>query len=406
MKLRFLDGLRGWAALIVVLNHYIFALLPFAINEGGQYHNANELLIHNSPLYLFVDGDFSVCIFFILSGIVLSASFFRLGNRIEIVGSIIKRYFRLALPAGGSVLLAYVLLKTGHLHNQQAAALSGSPWWNAFWQFPPHFLTALQQGFWQILTSDTDTYNPVLWTMKLEFIGSILIFCALAAFGRLPRRWFIYAVLVLLLWKTYYVDFVFGLVFSDIYFHELAQRTRAILGCWVWMPLLAAGLLLGSVPYGPLRDTMFAGISSWLPAYQLQTTVHSLGALLVMVAVMTSSQLQRGLAGKLSLFMGRISFALYLTHFLVPGSYTGYLFIALRHSFGYRSSILLAFAPSLVVSICVAFLYAVSVDEPSTRFAGWIKDRIAGIKMLRLPARRPVVAERDPSPEVAHSATT
>jgi peptidoglycan/LPS O-acetylase OafA/YrhL len=193
-------------------------------------------------------------------------------------------------------------------------------------------------------------------------------------------------------------------VFSDIYFQDLARRPRAIMGKWLWVPVLVAGLFLGSIPYGPLRDTMFAWCATWLPAYQLQTVLHSLGALFLMVAVMTCVSLQRVLATRLSLFMGRISFALYLTHFLVLGSYTRYLFIALRHSFGYRSSVLLAFWPGLAVSICVAFLYAVYVDEPSICLAAWVKTRVAGLNMSRPRATR--TPKQEPSVEATHRAVT
>ena len=78
-KLRYLEGIRGLAAIIVVLHHYILAFYP-------AMSSANETQIHNEtsyfeevmaqiPLNIFYNGGFAVCIFFILSGYVLSNNY-------------------------------------------------------------------------------------------------------------------------------------------------------------------------------------------------------------------------------------------------------------------------------------------------------------------------------------------
>lgn len=341
--------------------------MPFAINEGGQAHHMGEHTIHNTPLYLFVNGDLAVCIFFILSGIVLSTSFFRKGDT-SVTASAIKRYFRLAIPAGTSVLIAYTLLRLGLFHNHTTALLTGSPWWEAFWQYPANLWGAIQEGFFRVLVSDQDNYNPVLWTMKVEFFGSFMVFAFLALFGKLQRRWIVYVVLTALIWKSFYFGFLLGMMISDVYNHGYFKKQLASLGWVVWVAMLFAGFILGSMPYGPLDHTVFARTQG-LWGSDMLPVAHMFAALALLLAVMNLGRLQMMLSSKLSLFMGRISFSLYLTHFLVMGSYTAYLFAALRVSHSYKSSVVIAFLIGLFVSICVAYMFARLVDEPAIKFA-------------------------------------
>src|SRR4051794_16656837 len=106
MKFRYLDGLRGLAALIVVIDHLAISFFQ-AATDGSitRYHaQTAEKLVFATPLHLLVSGNFSVCIFFVLSGFVLSAKFFRTHERSVAVASAWKRYLRLELPILGSVM--------------------------------------------------------------------------------------------------------------------------------------------------------------------------------------------------------------------------------------------------------------------------------------------------------------
>ena len=64
LRLEFLDGLRGWGALMVFLYHLIVQLLS---NTAPPYRS--------KYLAFLLDGDFAVFIFFVLSGFVLSIKF-------------------------------------------------------------------------------------------------------------------------------------------------------------------------------------------------------------------------------------------------------------------------------------------------------------------------------------------
>lgn len=131
-KIRYLDGLRGLAAFQVVFHHFILAFYPalFLGAADNPNHMAAgwEAFGSGSFLNLFWDGNFAVCIFFVLSGFVLSHKFFVRKESKIVTESAVKRYFRLAIPVAFSVLVAFLVMKFSLFYNQPAAAISGSGW--------------------------------------------------------------------------------------------------------------------------------------------------------------------------------------------------------------------------------------------------------------------------------------
>ncbi|WP_264293866.1 acyltransferase family protein [Diaphorobacter aerolatus] len=71
-----LDGLRGVACVVVVICHYLQIYVPAAF-EGKYPDLFGEKWWVNSPLNLLFNGHAAVILFFVLSGFVLSAPFFR-----------------------------------------------------------------------------------------------------------------------------------------------------------------------------------------------------------------------------------------------------------------------------------------------------------------------------------------
>ncbi|MDQ1276051.1 MAG: hypothetical protein QG610_1626 [Euryarchaeota archaeon] len=69
-KINYLDGLRGIAAINVMIMHFFVALAP-AMVYGSKYPShfgSLDSVFSTTPLGLIGAGNFSVCIFFVLSG--------------------------------------------------------------------------------------------------------------------------------------------------------------------------------------------------------------------------------------------------------------------------------------------------------------------------------------------------
>jgi peptidoglycan/LPS O-acetylase OafA/YrhL len=393
-KLLYLESLRGLAALMVVFTHFVGSFFP-AVMGGANYpsHSKFDIFIHSTPLTVFVNGNFAVCIFFVLSGFVLTRTYFVTRDAGILTRGAVKRYFRLMPPVAVSVFIAYALLKLGLFYNQQAAQISGSPGLAEVWTFAASMKEALNQAFYGTFLNDiagTASYNPVLWTMKVEFVGSFLVFGAAALFGGYARRGVIYAILMLLLWNQYYAAFVIGLALADLTTGGRWQSWLARVKWPVWAGLMLVGLALGAYPSAPTADgTMFQMVSKLVHTAQPYMLWHIAGAALLTLGLLGWRRAQAVMSWGPFVELGRQSFGLYLTHLLVIATFSSYLFTRLHVTFGYRTSFVIMVAVSLVLIFMVSWLYTKWVDEPAIKLAGWVVRRRS--RQAMEPATKPVL---------------
>lgn len=295
-RLLFLDGVRGWAALAVVLYH----LLPTFLLTAEQQQAVRWLM---PP----IDGALAVVVFFVVSGFSLSIAFVRKGSRLNIASLAIRRYPRLLIPVLAATLVAYAMMRTGLNSAPQLAAMTGHTNWPAkAYQFSPSFLDAIRFGTWDVFFDydDSRAYSPVLWTMSVEMAGSALVLGALAALGKSPVRWIAYGAL----WAAFaylgspLTAFVAGIVLAEIYDRRVISRLRRSNASLFLSLLMIAGVWIVSVVERPL--------------YANATAVSIFGTIVV-AAVVISDVLNRAMSCRISRKLGHLSFPLYLTHSVV-----------------------------------------------------------------------------------------
>jgi peptidoglycan/LPS O-acetylase OafA/YrhL len=381
-KIVHLDGLRGLAALSVVFSHFIVTFYPALWNGNiEQTHSSNgiEVLIANTPLNFFYNGNVPVCIFFVLSAYVLSYKFFVYGDYEIITKSASRRYFRLQIPVLFSILVAWLLLKLGLYSNIQAAPLTLSNWWLAtFWNFEPNFFFALKQAFWDVFFdfNNNGIYNSVLWTMQCELNGSFFVFAFLGIFGKSSIRFFFYIVCLAIFMKTYYLAFVLGLILSDVYNSPSLENIRKLIQeNKIITPLaIVIGVFLGA--YFDNRNLYHLIELSRLKEYgfDLFSFYHIIGAFFIVLAVLNSYKLQKILSNEVCLFLGRISFSLYLMHLMIICSLTTSIFLmAYQYNLSYKISVILSFLISIFVILGVSYLTAKYIDEPAIKFSKYLQ---------------------------------
>lgn len=175
-KINHLDSIRGIASIFVLLSHISLVYFIYIHNFDRQIipkdYNVQSW-IHNSPFTFLFSGTSAVYIFFIMSGIVLSASAKK--KKYSLVASMFSRYLRLALPVALSCCLAFLIYLFAYklsipravIPINNAVNIEVMTFWNAL----------LEGGFSSIFNLHfANNYNPVLWTMSIEFYCSILIF--------------------------------------------------------------------------------------------------------------------------------------------------------------------------------------------------------------------------------------
>lgn len=319
MRIDYLSGLRGICAVAVVFFHFLMGWLPAALDGRMSYAHmySLEAVMAQLPFYAF--GNFPVCIFFVLSGYVLSMRYWREGDASCLTGSALGRYLRLTGPVLGSCLLAWLLMKLHWLDFAGLAAVSRTEY-PFFAHVDMHFRAVLREALWGVYFSydQTNSFNPVLWTMQVELYGSFLAFSFLALCGWIRRRDLIYAVLaIMFIWpQTYLLSFVPGVWLADIAYAADRSALRERLAGVGALP--AAALLLGLYcgfyaddANGLMYGWLYGRLPAWLDHVAL---MHIWGAALLIYACTNLGACRRFLGWRGFVLVGDHSFSLYLVH--------------------------------------------------------------------------------------------
>jgi len=379
-KMECFEAIRGVASLGVMLGHLIIAFWP------NLYIGAREIpatyppfvrWLALSPLKVFYDAQFAVTVFFLLSGFVLSLSFFRSRSAEVLTSAAVRRYFRLMMPASASILIGYLLLKLGWMYNQRACQYMteslGVPhtWLGIFYNFRPQFGHALKECVWDTFFARS-TYNANLWTMSIELAGSFVVYHFLALFGTARNRWLLYAVLsgvFVYANHLFLFDFLLGMMLCDAYAASRTWRHR--LPVLLAVPIALAGLyIVSQKPFGAFNWRFLQLEKN--PCYE------ALGGLLLIGSVAFSPRLQRIFDNRVLSFLGKISFGLYLIHLCLICSLASGLYLLLGRKLGlaHHPAALIATAACIAASLTGAWLMYLGVDRPAITTGKWIYRRL------------------------------
>ncbi len=357
VRFRALDGLRGVAAVVVVVHHVALAV-PSIADAATREHavGSGPWWWYSSPLRLVWAGEEAVLLFFVLSGFVLVGPALAPGHRWWAYYP--RRLLRLYLPVWASLLLAVVLVLALPRPGAGEIGEPLAPWTRASVSSAPHDA---------LLLLGTGGLNAPLWSLRWEVLFSLLL-PAYLLLTRARVRGALAAVVVLVgcvaVGTATGVDAlrflpVFGLGVL-LYAHRaavldvverLARHSPAV--WWV----LAAGcavLLTGRwvVDGLPVRSRLLEAVGSGAPI---------VGGCLAVVLALGWRPARDLLEGRLCQRLGRWSFSLYLVHapilLALVGSTAGVLRVAV------------AAVLALVVSVAAAAVFARLVEGPSHRLA-------------------------------------
>ncbi len=380
-KIGYLEGIRGLAALLVFFHHFGLAFYPAYYTFGieASHLNGLELTYGQSVFSVFSNGNFCVFVFFVLSGFVLSRSYFHTNAFSTIVSGAQRRFIRLYIPIAVTIILSFLLLESGLYFNVPAGVITHSEWWlSSFWRFsdvPTHLVGSLLYG---VMFTGDSLFDTTLSSMSIEFYGSLMVFAFLALSHNTRNRSAMLFFLFLYCCFTdhlYTATFVFGISLNYIEQRRtsMSKGTATILAT----VLAFLGLLLGSFPSnGAIAGTFYERV----PLEFLNVVhgwLHAIGAFFLVAAFVLSSVLQRLISLRVFIFLGYISFSLYLLHPLLIGSFSCYLFLRLSESMAYNNAVALVFILTLALCIPLSWLMTKFVDVPGTKFAKYVYERYA-----------------------------
>lgn len=299
-----LDSLRGIAALIVVLHHAYLALpgLPDWVHWT----------LDATPLRLIGAGRPAVIFFFVLSGYVLTRALAAQEGREP--GSVMngpawasyaaQRAVRLGLPVLASLLISAALQAAIWQAPLPAGTpdLIGAATWAKMWSWKSFTEQALL-----LSAGNGFQLNPVLWSLVHEWRISLLLPFVLFFRGRL-------ALLMAVALLGAGIARLAGMPEGDVTLGSSLLKTFAASAGF--LPAFAAGaaLALGRVPKLDPTQAIAAGIAVLVMAM----AAHDYGVILASVLLILLAQRDGPFAAQLRrpalVWLGRISFSLYLIH--------------------------------------------------------------------------------------------
>lgn len=373
-KIYYLDGLRGVAAFIVVIHHYILGYYP-------TY--ASSQPIATTPLNILYNGNTAVCIFFVLSGYVLSNKFFKTKDNNVLIEGTTKRYFRLLLPVFASIFVAYLFLATGLFTNQEVGQLTNSYWLSHFYTFDANFFEMLKQGLYRVFLYGESSYNINLWTIYLEFLGSLLVFSFLAFFGKMKKRYIVYILLFFVFYQTYYLAFLLGVLLCDLKHLENGQK-YFIKNKVALFALFALAIFFASYPYGPpIENTVYEKINFAFLNVTFYQFYHIIGGFLLVYVLLASNVMQKFFSYRPMIFLGKISFSLYVFHLVIICSFSASLFEMLLPYFSYKMSFIIMFLCSLVLLLPLSYLSYKYIDLSSVKLGNKVYSYLVTTKPVK-----------------------
>lgn len=387
LNLKYLDGLRGWAAMVILIHHYVLIFFPPYISAIPNDLVGQLLTI---PLRIFVAGKFMIYIFFTLSGFVLVYRYFLVSGRRIIISSAARRYFRLMIPTAAAVLFAYLLMKLGLADSSRIYEVSKGTL--TAYNFQPNLFLILKDMFIIPLTAGYMSYNGVIFTITYEIIASFAIYCLIGLCGKYKIRYLIYILAGLSILKfldSYYLPFLLGLVLCDLFVHF--KKLFQLNGKWyIKIPLLFMAVYFGTFPFSSYVEhsrTIYSPILSSIGG-NIQNNYFAFAAALILFVTLTAKSLQEVLEYKFMQFLGKIAFSLYLLHWPFAVGFSVTFLVFLRHYF----SDSLANIIMLIVSACLLFplvyLFHKFIEMPVINGSKYIYSYLEKKILLVFPLQR------------------
>lgn len=323
MRLRSLDALRGVAALVVVFHHLI-NMVP-GLNEDRTtslrhgIHSFSDV-IYLTPLRLLVSGPAMVLLFFILSGLVLGLTFVN-RDKMHYGPFVIKRFTRIWLPFAAVICISFGLQLVCP-NKPVAGASQFLEQWS--WADPATISILIQH---LTMTGTVTTLDIPMWSLIVEMQASI-IFPLLVALT-LWNKWLaLLSTMLLSICAAFIMSrhlatgfpltcvntccflflFVLGIMFATQlagWRHALERQGKSVTrGLWL--------VAFAAICLSPESTASVYSLSQ-----ELLLFVSAFGCAIVVFLCLIQGRALSYLLSPPIQWLGKISYSIYLTHFVV-----------------------------------------------------------------------------------------
>ncbi len=381
-KVQYLEGLRGIAAMQVVLLHFVTGFMPYTTEHAWP------------PLRILFDGHTAVYVFFLISGAVLTPSFSRPG---AFAAKLLKRVVRLGIPVAAAAAIATALIAAMPEAHLRAATLTDSAWLAMDSSGAPTLLHLTREiGLDSLLLGyrEATLFAPLasqlppmehsldapFWSLHLELYGSLLVLCLVTLRAYSARlHWVAIAACALCFGTHPMFLFVLGHVQANPppplagggwgegaveNWHgplppAASRKGRGRIGA-MGVLLLLLGLALSAFKDWHVVELLRVFLSQTELAYapNLYQFQSQLAAIALYFGVVCCPLVWRALESAPCRHLGRLSFSIYLLHFPI-------LFTLVSLAFTALPSIIAAFVLFLAVTLLAAIAFERLIDRPA-----------------------------------------
>ena len=245
----------------------------------------------------------------------------------------------------------------------------GSRWFSSFFVGDPSLYAALRESAFGF----DHRFVPPGWSISWEFFGSIALLISCLLF-REYRRGIIFGgvILVARIWVG--EDAIYPMAIFLGYCINNLKSNKAM--CWI---AVIIGSILGA--YTPLSPLYQELPKLYLLGYQIfrpKDFYNLPGGFLVVYAISNGFG-QKILSHGILLWLGRVSFSLYITHFTLLASFVASLSLLIKKSAHDLTGLLFIY---IFFALTLAGIFEFFVDRPAINLSRSVADRL--MKVLRI----------------------
>jgi peptidoglycan/LPS O-acetylase OafA/YrhL len=370
-RVRYLEGLRGIAAIQVVLLHFVSGFMPETARQAWP------------PLRVLFDGHTAVYVFFLISGAVLTPSFARPG---PFVAKLAKRVVRLGIPVAAAAAIATLLLAVWPDAHLRGAVMTGSAWLAMDSSGVPTLghlareigLDSLLLGYREatLFAPLADRLTPMelsldapFWSLHLELYGSLLV---LGLVWLRARSVWLHRAAVAGAAVLFGAHPMFLFVLGHLLASVIAGRRDHGRGLRAMLSLAGALLLATGLALAATKDWRAVDACRlWLidigvgAAPNLFQFASQVAAALIFIGTLFCVPAQTLLERPPCRRLGRLSFGVYLLHFPILFTIGCLIFIGAQSLLPHAAALGAMFAAFIGTTLAAAALFERWIDRPA-----------------------------------------
>jgi len=344
-RLLFLDGLKGIAAIWVILHHFYLITFPVL---PTSWRKLEDIPFVN----VFFNGNYAVHLFIIISAFLMTMIMRKNDYILSFQRIIVKRYFRLMIPISVIIIITCALYYFNFMRIHEFSEITNNSIISHFYYnlTPKDFIFAL-------LFSPLG-HSAVLapcWMLKYIFIGTFLIVIICIAIQNvvLKKRVMVYLLISLL---SFYISWNYVSIVVGMMLYELVSWKEGQKYMKKWVISI---MLISSFTFPVLSPSLFHNIE-W---------INILSASSLFVAVYFSNHLKRILSTRIFQFLGKVSLGVYLVHWPIFCSFSCTILLREEMTPINIVSVLLL---STALVIVLSFMYSHYIESKSIKLVNFI----------------------------------